>query len=154
MVHEWGTDWAAGYMYGYVRNQRFNAGNPLTNTLLPLTQAQYGATIGGPLIRNRTFYFANFEQRALNQDGVIIIAPANVAAINSQLVASGYKGQQIGTGLYPNPVHNRTLLSKLDHHFSEKDQFSLRYSLYDVNSRNSRGVGALSAVSAATGFGD
>ena len=93
MVTKSGTNTLHGDLYGYFRNQRFNAANPLSNTKLPLTQAQYGASLGGPVIQDRTFYFANFEQRQLNQSGLITIAPANVAAINSRLAAVGYKGR-------------------------------------------------------------
>ncbi len=152
MVTKSGTNSLHGDLYGYVRNQRLNAANPLSNTKLPLTQAQYGASLGGPVVRDRTFYFANFEQRALNQSGLITIAPANVSAINARLAAVGYQGAQITTGLYPNPVHNTNFLAKVDHQFSSNDQFSVRYSLYDVHSNNSRGAGALSAVSASAGL--
>ncbi len=154
MVTKSGGNDLHGDLYGYFRNQRFNADNALTNTKLPLTQAQYGASISGPIRKDRTFYFANFEQRELNQSGSITIAPANISAINSTLVADGYKGSQIYTGLYSNPVHNTNFLAKLDHQFSTRDQFSLRYSLYDVASTNSRGAGALSATSAAAGLAD
>ena len=78
MVTKSGTNTLHGEAYGYVRNQRFNAANPISNTKLPLTQTQYGASLGGPVVRDRTFYFANFEQRALNQSGLITISPANV----------------------------------------------------------------------------
>ena len=143
-----------GDLYGFFKNQRFNAANPLSNTKLPLTQAQYGASLGGPIIHDRTFYFANFEQRELNQSGLITIAPANVSLINARLAATGYQGEQISTGLFPNPVHNTNFLAKLDHQFSARDLFSVRYSLYDVHSKNSRGAGALSAASASAGLDD
>ncbi len=152
MVTKSGGNDLHGDLYGYVRNQRFNAANPLSNTKLPSTQAQYGASLGGPITRDRTFYFANFEQRELHQSGLITIAPSNVATINARLAAIGYKGAAIFTGLYPNPVHNTNFLAKLDHEFSKKDQFSVRYSLYDVTSSNSRGAGALSAVTASAGL--
>jgi outer membrane receptor protein involved in Fe transport len=90
----------------------------------------------------------NFEQRELNQSGLITISPANVAAIDTRLAATGYPGQPIFTGLYPNPVHNSNLFAKADHRFSQKDQFSVRYSLYHVTSTNSRGAGGLSAATA------
>lgn len=154
MVTKSGTNTLHGDLYGYFRNQRLNAANPLSNTKLPSTQAQYGASLGGPIVSDRTFYFANFEQRALNQSGLITIAPANVVAINTRLSAIGYPGAQISTGLYPNPVHNSNFLAKVDHQFNRKDQFSLRYSLYDVHSKNSRGAGALSAASASAGLDD
>ena len=118
-----------------------NAANALSNTALPLTQAQYGASLGGPIIHDRTFYFANFEQRELNQSGLITISPANVSAIDARLAAVGYPGPPISTGIYPNPVHNSNFFAKVDHQFSQKDQFSVRYSLYDVHSINSRGAG-------------
>ena len=63
-----------GDIYGYLRNQRLNAANPLSNSKLPVTQAQYGASLGGPIVRERTFYFANFEQRMLNQSGLVTIS--------------------------------------------------------------------------------
>ena len=100
MVTKSGTNALHGDFYGYVRNQRLNAANPLSNTKLPLTQAQYGASLGGPVVRDRTFYFANFEQRAMNQSGLITISPANVSAINAKLSAVGYHGAQIATGSY------------------------------------------------------
>ena len=117
---------------------------------LPLTQGQYGASLGGPIIRDRTFFFSNFEQRLLNQSGLVTISQANVNTINARLAAVGYQGPLITTGLYPNPVHNINFLGKVDHQFSPKDQFSVRYSLYDVNARNSRGAGALSAPTASS----
>ena len=150
VVTKSGTNEMHGDLYGYLRNQRFNANNPLSHDKLPLTQAQYGASVGGPVVRDRTFYFTNFEQRILNQSGLVTISPADVEAINGRLLASGYQGPQITTGLYPNPVHNVNFLGKVDHQFSSKDQFSIRYSLYDVNAPNSRGAGGLSAPSASS----
>jgi hypothetical protein len=141
-------------LYGYFRNQRLNAVNALSGARLPLTQAQYGASAGGPAVRDRTFYFANFEQRMLNQSGLVSIDPASAAAINARLAAIGYQGSAIAAGLYPNPVHNSNFLAKVDHQVSQRDMFSLRYSLYDVHSRNSRGAGALSAASAAAALDD
>src|SRR5262249_14097028 len=95
-----------------------------------------------------TFFFSNFERRELNQSGLITIAPASVNAINARLDAVGYQGARLATGLYPNPVHNSNFLTKVDHQFSTRDQFSFRYSLYDVYSDNSRGAGALNAITA------
>jgi hypothetical protein len=152
MVTKSGTNTLHGDLYGYFRNQRLNAANPLSNNKLPLTQAQYGASLGGPVTRDRTFYFANLERRELSQSGLITIAPASVAAINARLSAVGYPGAQIATGLYSNPVHSTNLLAKLDHQFGTRDQFSVRYSLYDVDSNASRGAGALNAVTASAGL--
>jgi Carboxypeptidase regulatory-like domain/TonB dependent receptor len=154
MVTNSGTNALHADLYGYLRNQRFNAANPLINQVLPLTQLQTGASVGGPIKRDRTFYFANFELRQQNQSGLITISPANVAAINARLLAAGYQGSLISTGIYPNPIHMRNFLGKVDHQFSMRDQASFRYSLYDVDSNNSRGAGALSAVSAAAGLND
>ncbi len=66
----------------------------------------------------------------------------------------GIRGRRSHTGLYPNPVHNSNFLAKVDHQFSAKDQFSARYSLYDVHSANSRGAGGLSAASASANLDD
>jgi hypothetical protein len=152
VVTKSGTNTLHGDLYGYFRNQRFNAANGLSRRKLPLTQAQYGAGIGGPLARDRTFYFGNFEQRMLNQSGLVTITPPNVETVNRRLAEVGYQGPLITTGLYSNPVHNTTALAKLDHQFSGRDQFSVRYSLYDADAENTRGAGGLSAPTASSGL--
>lgn len=154
VVTKSGTNSLHGDVYGFLRNRRLNAANALSHTALPMTQAQYGAGLGGPIVADRTFFFSNFEQRELNQSGLTTIAPAAAAAINARLAAVGYPGPLISTGLYPNPVHGTNFLSKVDHQFNSRDQFSIRYSLYDVRSRNSRGAGGLSAATASAGLDD
>jgi len=81
VVTKSGANAVHGGLYGYFRNQRLNAANALAHRKLPVTQGQFGATLGGPVVHNRTFYFGNFEQRILNQSGLITISPENVAAI-------------------------------------------------------------------------
>ena len=100
-----------------------------------MTQAQYGASLGGPVIRDRTFYFANFEQRLLNQSGLITISPANVNIINARLAAVGYQGPRDYHRSVSKSGSQHQFPGKLDHQFSRNDQFSVRYSLYDVNSQ-------------------
>ena len=77
-----------------------------------------------------------------------------MAAINARLAAVGYPGPQISTGDFPNPVHNENFFAKVDHQFSDEDQFSARYSLYHVDSINSRGAGGLSAPTASANLFD
>ena len=142
-----GTNQLRGTAYGYFRDDAFNAPNALSGTTLPMAQQQYGASVGGPVRRGRTFYFVNGEQRRLDQTGFTTISAANVAIVNARLTATGYPGQPVSTGTYPNPVDSLNLLGKIDHAFTGRDQFSVRYSLYDVASDNSRGAGGLSAPS-------
>jgi hypothetical protein len=144
-----GTNAIHGDVYGYLRDDGLNAVNQLSGTKLPMTQKQYGASAGGPVVRDRTFYFANFEQRRLDQTGLVTIAPAAVAAVNARLAAVGYPGTAVTTGLFPNPVNSTNLLAKVDQQFSGSDQLAVRYSLYKVSSINSRGAGGLNAPSAA-----
>jgi outer membrane receptor protein involved in Fe transport len=147
-----GTNALRGDLYGYFRDDAFNAKNALSGTKLPMSQQQYGASLGGPLVRDRTFFFANAEQRRLDQTGLATISEANVAAINARLAALGYPGVPVSTGIYANPVHSVNFLGKVDHQFNGKDQFSVRYSLYDVSSDNARGAGALNAPSGSAGL--
>jgi hypothetical protein len=152
VVTKSGTNALRGDGYGFFRDDALNAPNALSGTTLPMTQKQYGASLGGPVVRDRTFFFANGEQRLLDQTGLTTITPGNVAAVNARLAATGYPGTPIVTGVYPNPVHSVNLIGKVDHQFNRRDHLSVRYSLYDVNADNSRGAGALNAPSASAGL--
>jgi len=149
-----------GDVYGYLRDKHLNAKNALSQTLLPYTQVQSGASLGGPILKDRTFYFTNFEQRQLNQTGIITITAANAAAINTVLKAVNYPGQLLNistttpTTIYPNPVRTSNFFAKVDHRVNDRDSLSVRYSLYHVSSVNSRGVGSTSYTSAGASLSD
>jgi len=148
VVTKSGTNLARGDAYGYFRDDSFNAANALTGKTLPMNQQQFGGSIGGPIVRDRTFFFTNAERRELDQTGLVTILPESAAVINARLAAVGYPGGPVATGIYPNPVASTHYMGKIDHQFARSDQFTLRYALYDVSSLNSRGAGGLSAPSA------
>jgi hypothetical protein len=150
IVTQSGTNDLRGKIYGFLRNERFDARNPLAPTKDPLTQVQYGANFGAPIIKNRTFFFGNFEQTRRNDSNVITISPANVAAINNRLTAAGYRGQLIQTGLVPGGFDTTNLFGRVDHEFSPKNLFTATYNFYDLKAINARSVGGLNAVSRGT----
>jgi hypothetical protein len=150
IVTQSGTNNFHGRWYGFLRNQRLDARNPLAPAKDPLTQAQYGTSIGGPVARNRTFFFANFEQTRLNNAAVITITPANVAVINSRLNSIGFIGPRISMGVVPTGFDTTNFLVRADHQLNKSNQFTARYSLYEIDSTNARNVGGLNAVSRGT----
>ncbi|MBV9959891.1 MAG: TonB-dependent receptor, partial [Acidobacteria bacterium] len=140
--------------YGFFRNQRFDARNPLASSKDPLTQAQYGLSIGGPLRRDRTFLFTNFEQTRRNDAAVITIAPAAVSAINTRLNAINFRGPRIETGLAPSGYDVTNFFARVDHRLNDRNLLTARYSLYDISASNSRNVGGLNSVSRGAALGD
>lgn len=145
------NDWR-GRLYGFFRNQRFDARNPLAPRKDPLTQAQYGASIGGALRRDRTFIFSNFEQTRRNDAGVITIAPANIEAINTRLNGFGYRGELTQTGVFASGYDVTNLFARVDHKINEANLLAARYSFYDASSPNSRNAGGLNAIGRGTGL--
>jgi len=150
VVTKSGTNQLRGTVYDFVRDDSLNGTNALSGTKLPMDQSQFGASVGGPVERDRTFFFANVERRDLDQTGLATILPGSVAAINARLTESGYRGPQIATGIYANPVATGNVFAKIDHQFSSRDQFTIRYGRYGVDATNARGAGGLSATTASS----
>jgi hypothetical protein len=147
------NDWR-GNLYGFARNQRFDARNPLAPRKDLLTQAQYGVSLGGPIQRDRTFLFTNFEQTRRNYSAVITISPAAVTTINNRLNAVGYHGPRLETGIVPASFDTTNFFARVDHKLNDRNQLSARYSLYHITAANSRTVGGLNAVSRGSGLDD
>jgi len=75
-----GTNAFHGSVYGYLRSDRFNA-NSWTNNRNNVARGkedikQYGFTLGGPVRKNRTFFFVNVERsKSLTPDNLIRTVP-------------------------------------------------------------------------------
>ena len=81
-----------------------------------MNQNQFGASLGGPIRRDRTFFFSNFEQRALDQSGLVDDPAGQHRRHQRQADRDArIQGQPVTTGVYPNPVDSTNLLAKVDH---------------------------------------
>lgn len=152
ILTETGTNVWHGRVYGFLRNQRLDARNPLAARRDPLTQGQYGATIGGPVVKDRSFVFANFEQTRRNDATVVTISPASAGAIDARLDALGFAGPRIETGVVPGGLDTTNGFVRSDQRFGDRETLAVRYSVYDLGALNSRTVGGLNAVSRGTGL--
>ncbi len=56
-----GTNGFHGAVWEFLRNDAFDATNYFASTTEPLKQNQFGATIGGPIRKDKTFFFAFYE---------------------------------------------------------------------------------------------
>lgn len=68
-----GTNALHGGAFGYFRNSFFNARDPITGTVLPFSDSQYGGTLGGKIIRDRLWYFGSYEGE--HQPGTVTEEP-------------------------------------------------------------------------------
>ncbi len=150
IVTQSGTNQPRGRAYGFFRNDVFDAKNPLATQEDPLSQNQVGLTYGGPIARDRTFWFANVEHTDQSKTGVITVSQANVDAINRVLDQTGFGGPRIATGDFPTGYRTFNLFGRVDHELSGASRLQFRYGFYDVASDNARSVGGLNTVSRGT----
>jgi len=61
LVTKSGTNEIHGTLYEFLRNDKFDARNTFAPVKLPFRYNQYGGTVGGPFIKNKTFGFFNYE---------------------------------------------------------------------------------------------
>src|SRR6266478_2473984 len=70
VVTKGGGNKLQGNVFGFLRDKNFQARNPFSPIAKPaFRRTQYGVTLGGPLDRDRTFFFFAFEQRRRNESG-------------------------------------------------------------------------------------
>lgn len=97
VVTKRGTDDIHGNIFGFIRHKSIQARNAFAPIIdndpdkkPPYTRAQYGATIGGPIVKDKTFYFGSFEQRRRQESGFFtgdIIAGATSSVTMNAIAA-------------------------------------------------------------------
>ena len=127
------------------RNPLSTRSDPSTNAPLkdPLRQNQFGLSLGGPIAKDRTFWFGNFERTQLDRTGIVTIAPVAVAAINARARRVRLSLDRGSPPATIRPATTRTnVFGRVDHQVdAAASRLQVRYSLYDVGSENARNVG-------------
>ncbi|MBM3758749.1 MAG: TonB-dependent receptor [Acidobacteria bacterium] len=72
MVTRSGTNQIKGSIYNFFRNDALDARNTFAVTKPPFRYNQFGASVGGPVIKDRTFFFGNWEEYRFNRSRALI----------------------------------------------------------------------------------
>jgi hypothetical protein len=70
VVTKSGTNQLHGTLWEFIRNDKLDARNFFltpTQTIAPLRRNQFGAAVGGPIIRNKMFLFGNYDGSRIRQ---------------------------------------------------------------------------------------
>jgi hypothetical protein len=154
-----GTNIFHGSVYEFLRNSALDARNFFDGPKIPaFIRNQFGGSVGGPIIKNRTFFFADYEGirqskgiTALTtvpsldaRNGLIHDSNGNPITVpidpNAQQFLAFYhlpNGPTLGNGDFAKYsfagqqiVHENFFTTRLDHKFSDKDSASGTY-MYD-----------------------
>jgi hypothetical protein len=126
------NDWH-GVLYEYFRNNKLDAINLLQATgAHVLRQNQFGAAIGGPIRKDRSFIYGNYEVQRRGESPFYNSAVlTNIHAIN-ELKTNVYglpAEPALGSVLRTNNSDNGFL--RFDHSFGEKENMFVRYFIND-----------------------
>ncbi|AQG82321.1 TonB-dependent receptor [Spirosoma montaniterrae] len=144
-----GTNQFHGTAFGFFRNQELT-GKKVKGTDITVpqsSQAQYGFSVGGPIIKNKLFFFANaeFDNRSdLGTAGWVAARPgltgANVSRVTAadlELVSSTLRSVHgYETGAYENFTHktqNAKGLLRLDWNVNRVHKLSVIYNFLDAS---------------------
>lgn len=79
MTTKSGTNELHGSVYEFLRNDRLDARNFFSSSKPVLRYNQFGASVGGPISKDRTFFFANYEGLRIRRQSTIIASVPTVA---------------------------------------------------------------------------
>jgi hypothetical protein len=151
LISKTGTNGFHGSVFDYLRNNYFDARGPIKAAKkIPVFQLnQFGGSIGGPIIKNRTFFFVNYEGFRQQLGGVpqtgFVPSPSFRAQVTAQqpalaFIVNAYPQGQAPTsdpnaytftGVVPSPNSENAGTVRLDHRFSSKDSGYARYNIDD-----------------------
>ena len=142
-----GTNEFHGTAYGFFRNESLTGKKIAGEEAIrpDLKQNQYGFSIGGPLVKNKLFFFANFEKDErtdLGSNGFVPntgsgasnesrVLESDLMAVQTALAGLGYD-----TGLYEGFTYGSKStkgIFKLDWNINENNRLALIYNFLDAS---------------------
>jgi len=141
-----GTNSLRGSAFGFIRDESFDSKNYFDDPdsdIPPLDRHQVGGYVGGPIVREKTFFFGSYE--GLRQDrGLTNVSrvPSRATRNRADITAATRpyllmypepNGEETGaSGLYSaevvEPTRENYFVGKVDHSFSANQSMSVRYS--------------------------
>src|SRR5215813_1418954 len=125
-----------GSVYEYFQNNALNERSLLQPEPQPdvLRQNQFGATLGGPIKKDKTFFFMNYEgQRRGESPTYPTVLLNNIDLINASKAALGIAPEKLGI---LKTKDNDYGFARLDHQLNARNQLSARYNIENARNLN------------------
>src|SRR3989475_4325944 len=131
-----GTNSLHGSVYEYFRNDAMDARSALAaKGFNKLRQNQFGGTLGGPIKKDKTFFFANYEgQRHVESPFYNSTVLTNIGAINN--VKKNVWGLPAENLFVTRSINYDNGLVKLNHNLSDRESLFVRYFINDQRATN------------------
>lgn len=120
-----GTNTFANRLFLFHRDDALDARNAFARSKAPFDRQQYGGFSGGPIARDRTFYFGSYE-RIRQDETAVVTAP-------------------IAPGEFPRPLTQTLLFGKVDYQLAPAHMLTVRGNEDRFDSEN-EGVGGRSTL--------
>lgn len=133
-----------GDLFEYFRNDKLNSRDYFDRTGSPavLRNNDWGATAGGPVKKDKVFFFGTYEQNKIRGAGAARIAtvptPAQVSGNIDPTAAQLLKTLLVPTSpsgtvssVAPNTTNSWALSGRVDANLTDKDYFFVRYGIQD-----------------------
>jgi len=129
-----GTNQMSGSGYGYFRSDSLNSADLVAKKVLPYSNQQIGATLGGPIVKDKIHFFGSYEYE--REPGTIY---SNPSSLPTQSFSIPYQNGQ------------KSFLVRVDDQLTPSDRLSIRGSRWDWKNPEVLGAGGHpSAASAQT----
>jgi hypothetical protein len=153
IVTKSGTNAAHGSAFLFFRDKRLNAknyfdrfdtfGTPVSLDKPPFRQEQWGGTFGGPVRKDKTFFFASYEGTNITDSRLVSIDRTAATPLTAQ-------GFPIDLGNVPFAVRNSEWLGKLDQQWTASRALSIRGNYADIDREGLDDFGGIVAKSRST----
>ena len=120
MITKSGTNEVSGSTFVMVRPGDLDARPPLSPTKAPYNQQQWGGTVGGPMIKDKLFYFGSYEGRRERSQVVVTSAEAFGSVV-------------------PTPADETQGHAKIDWRFNDRQSLGVRYNMVRWSKDNESG---------------
>lgn len=133
-----GTNTSRGEAFYFIRDDKFQAQEPFATSVPDERRQQFGVSAGGPIKRDKLFYFANFDQQLRTFPG--FVRPSSSTFYTGTCTAPGcaptidyFRSLE---GFFDREGNNRIFLGKIDAPLNNKHTLTAQYNMHRWDSQN------------------
>jgi len=135
-----GANKFSGSIYGSIRDQDYVGDGPFDREIANFDEDQYGARLGGPILRDKLFFFASVETNEREQPTGVSANNTTSTQFNNPALAAGFRdllisryGYDPGTlGDFPAVTESDLAFVRFDWNVSPSNSVTLRHNYVDA----------------------